>query len=65
MAYKILSASWPESLAEKVNKYIKDGWKPCGSMSSTGEQTDGIDYHGQSEPVRTINTFYQPMAREQ
>jgi hypothetical protein len=31
MEYKVLTSSSPEGLTEKINKHIKDGWKPTGS----------------------------------
>jgi hypothetical protein len=50
MEYTILSGWTPQGLIENVNKYIADGWKPCGGAI----YADGGEYAG----------FAQAMIRE-
>jgi sulfite exporter TauE/SafE len=39
--YKTLKASSANDLASSVNRALKEGWVPCGSVSIAAAKTDG------------------------
>lgn len=61
--YIIVKSSGYDTLEEKVNEFIRDGYVPCGGMaiehsSSYGDGNEGI---GSSNNVFHECIYYQPM----
>ena len=57
MEYKIVSASSPEGLSNKVNLFISEGWKPIGSHCVVEEHRQNR-YSGSQHMDTTIKVEY-------
>ena len=53
MKYKILARDSIESLEEKVNTHIKDGWEPIGGVS--------VNFSEYSNDDKIYSTYCQAM----
>ena len=57
MEYKIVSASSPEGLSNKVNMFISEGWTPIGSHCVVEEHRQNR-YSGSQHMDTTIKVEY-------